>query len=114
MNDVIGIAIVFIIIAVLTFALLKQIKYTKSLNNRAANTLFLKQLKKKNKIMAVTLIAVLLFFTLNILTGLSIISSIYLSNNFTALGTFISFFVYIYAKFAMAPKNPVQPKRLYN
>lgn len=114
LNDVVGIAVVFIIISVLAFALLKQIKYTKSLDNMVANTLFLKQLKRKSKIITVTLLAVLLFFTMNILTGLNIISSIYISNNFTALGTFVSFFVYLYAKFAMAPKNPIQPKSLYN
>jgi len=114
LNDVVGIAVVFIIISVLAFALLKQIKYTKSLDSMVANTLFLKQLKRKSKIMTVTLLAVLLFFTMNILTGLNIISCIYISNNFTAFGTFVSFFVYLYAKFAMAPKNPIQPKSLYN
>lgn len=114
LDDIIGMAVVFIIISVLIYALLKQIKYTKSIKGIVGNTLFRKQLRRKNKIMTVTLLAVLLFFTMNILSGLNIVTSIYISNDSTALGTFVSFFVYLYAKFAMTPKKTNQPKSLYN
>ena len=110
MDDIIGFAVVLIIISGLVYALLNQIKYSKASESIVGSPLFRKQLKRKNKVMNVTLFGVLLFFTLNIISGLNNA----ISNNFTALGTFVCFFIYLYAKFAMPPKQLDQPGGLYN
>lgn len=102
MDDIIGYAVVFIIISGLIYALVKQIDDTKSSGNSGGNPLFRKQLKRKNKVMTATLFGILLFFTLNIISG---VTSMPVSNSITVIGIFVSFSFYIYAKFVMPPKE---------
>ncbi|MBD8036735.1 4-aminobutyrate aminotransferase [Solibacillus sp. A46] len=93
MDDIIGYAVVFIIIS----GLISE--------NSGGNPLFRKQLKRKNMMMTATLFGILLFFTLNIISG---ITSMPVSNSITAIGIFGSFSFYIYAKFVMSPKEENQ------
>lgn len=101
MKDVIGIVVALLIIAVLLYALVKQWNYTKSIDNRMVNAVVKKQLKRKHRVMTISLAAVLVCYTVNIVGGVAM----GLASNVTAIGTFVSFFMYIYAKFAMAPKQ---------
>lgn len=105
MDEMIGYAVVFIIISGLIYTLVKQIKETRCSQHIEGSPLFRKQLNRKNKIMTVTLFGILVFYTLNIVSVLPIASSIPLLNSFTALGTFVSFSVYLYAKFVMKPRQ---------
>ena len=105
MDDIIGYAVVFFIISGLIYALVKQIDDTKSSENSGGNPLFRKQLQRKNKVMTATLFGILLFFTLNIISG---ITSMPVSNSITVIGIFGSFSFYIYAKFVMSPKEENQ------
>ncbi len=100
--DIIGSAVALLIILVLAYALVKQVRYTKMIEHMAMDSSVKKQWQRKHRVMTVALVAVLLCYTLNIVSAYTTVA---LSNNGTALGTFVSFFVYIYAKFAMAPKQ---------
>ncbi|MGE7983376.1 4-aminobutyrate aminotransferase [Solibacillus sp. NPDC093137] len=110
MDDMIGFAVVGIIIAGLTYALIKQIKETKHSGNGIGSPLYRKQLARKNKVMTVALIGVIVFYTLNILSVIA--SSIPVSNSFTVLGTFLSFFVYFFARIIMKPQLGDQRRNL--
>ena len=105
MDDIIGFAVVLIIISGLVYALLNQIKYSKASESIVGSPLFRKQLKRKNKVMTVSLFGVLLFYTLNIVSTLDIASNITRLNNFTSLATLVSLIIFLYAKFAMPPKQ---------
>ena len=93
MDDIIGYAVVFIIIS----GLISE--------NSGGNPLFRKQLKRKNMMMTATLFGILLFFTLNIISG---ITSMPVSNSITVIGIFVSFSIYLYAMFVMPPKEENQ------
>lgn len=110
MDEMIGFAVVGIIIAGLTYALIKQIIETKLSGSNAVGPLFRKQMARKNKVMTVALIGVIVFYTLNIMSVIA--SSIPVSNSFTVLGTLVSFIVYLYAKFAMKPQLGDQRRNL--
>ena len=110
MDDIIGFAVVLIIISGLVYALLNQIKYSRI--SGVGSPLFKKQLKRKNKVMTVSLFGVLLFYTLNIVSGLNIVSNLTFLNNFTSLGAFVSLIIFLYTKFAMTPKQV--DRSLYN
>ncbi|MBD8033133.1 MULTISPECIES: 4-aminobutyrate aminotransferase [Solibacillus] len=112
MDDIIGFAVVLIIISGLVYALLNQIKYSKASESIVGSPLFRKQLKRKNKVMTVSLFGVLLFYTLNIVSGLNIVSNLTFLNNFTSLGAFVSLIIFLYTKFAMTPKQV--DRSLYN
>lgn len=114
MDEMIGYAVVFIIISGLVYALVKQIRETRSNEHIVGSPLFQKQLNRKNKIMTITLFGVLVFYTLNIVSSLNIVSTIPISNSFTALGTFVSFSVYLYAKFVLKPQQLNHRRSLYN
>ena len=103
MYDMIGFVVVLIIISGLVYALLNQIKYSRI--SGVGSPLFRKQLKRKNKVMTVSLFGVLLFYTLNIVSTLDIASNITRLNNFTSLATLVSLIIFLYAKFAMPPKQ---------
>ncbi|MEK5186192.1 4-aminobutyrate aminotransferase [Solibacillus sp. FSL W7-1324] len=112
MDEIIGYSAVGIIIAGLLYALLKQIKDTKHSGNDVGSPLFRKQVTRKNNVMTAALFGILVFFTLNIVSGLNIAST--RLNSFTGLGTMISFLVYLYAKFVMKPQQVEQCRKLYN
>ena len=114
LDELIGKVVVFVIVLLLTFAFYNQFKYTKSIENVKGNALFSKQLKRKHKIMTVSLLGILVFYTMNICIGLNIISSLSFSSDFMAIGFFVSVVVYLYAKFAMNLQRIQQHKRLYN
>ena len=114
MDDMIGFAVVLIIISGLVYALYNQIKYSKVSENIVGSPLFRKQLKRKNKVMTVSLFGVLLFYTLNIVSSLDIETYITHLNNFTSLATFVSLIIYFYAKFAMTPKQVDRLGSLHN
>lgn len=102
MDEIIGFAVVGIIIAGLIYALIKQIIETKHSGSGVGSPLFRKQLARKNKVMTVALFGILVFYTLNIVSVIA--SFIPVSKSFTGLGTLVSFSVYLYAKFAMKPQ----------
>ncbi|MER2048571.1 MAG: 4-aminobutyrate aminotransferase [Solibacillus sp.] len=112
MDEIIGYAVVFIIIAGLFYALVKQIKETRSSEHIEGSPLFRKQMARKNKVMTVALFGILVFYTLNILSGIA--SSIQVSDSFTVRGTLLSFFVYFYARLVMKPKQVDHIRNLYN
>lgn len=112
MDEMIGYAVVAIIIACLIYALIKQIIETKHSGNGIGSPLYRKQLARKNKVMTVALFGILLFYTLNILSGIT--SSIQVSDSFTTRGTFWSFFVYFFARVVMKPKQNDYSRNLYN
>lgn len=76
--------------------------------------LYRKQLARKNKVMTIALFGILVFYTLNIVSTLNIASTIPVSNNFTGLGTLVSFLVYLYARILMKPKQVDHSRNLYN
>ncbi|MEK4387145.1 4-aminobutyrate aminotransferase [Solibacillus sp. FSL W7-1464] len=108
MGEMIGFAVVGIIIAGLTYALIKQVIETKRSGSNVAGPLFRKQMAGKNKVMTIALLGILVFYTLNILSVIS--SSIPVSNSLTVQGTWLSFLVYFVAKFAMKPQLADQRK----
>lgn len=111
MDEIIGYAVVFIIIAGLFYALVKQIKETRSSEHIAGSALFRKQMARKNIVMTTALFGILVFYTLNIVSGLNFTST--RLNSFTGLGTWISFFVYFYARLVMKPKQVDHIRKLY-
>lgn len=113
LDEVIGKFVVLVIILLMTYAFIKQVNYTKSIAQLKENA-YSKQLKRKHKFMTISLFGILVFFTMNIVVGLNIISSLYVSSDFTAIGAFVSVIVYLVAKFAMKTQRIQQPKRLYN
>ena len=114
MDEMIGFAVVGIIIACLIFALIKQVIETKHSGNGMGSPLYRKQLARKNKVMTVALSGILVFYTLNIVSILNIASAIPVSNNFTGLGTWVSLLVYLYARIVMKPKQVDRSRNLYN
>lgn len=112
MDDMIGFAVVGIIIACLIYALIKQIKETKNSGNGIGSPLYRKQLARKNKVMTVALFGFLVFYILNVVSGIT--SSIQISDNFTARGALLSFFVYFFARIVMKPKQVDHSRNLYN
>lgn len=112
MDEIIGYAVVCIIIAGLFYALVKQVKETRSSEHIVGSPMFRKQMARKNIVMTAALFGILVFFTLNIVSGIYITST--LSNSFTNLATLISFFVYFFAKFAMKPKQGNLRRNLYH
>lgn len=112
MDEIIGYAVVFIIIAGLFYALVKQIKETMSSEHIAGSAVFRKQMARKNIVMTVALFGILVFYTLNIVSGLNFTST--RLNSFTSLGTWISFFVYFYARLVMKPKQVDHIRNLYH
>ena len=112
MDDMIGFAVVGIIIACLIYALIKQIKETKHSGNCIGSPLYRKQLARKNKVMTIALFGILVFYTLNILSGIT--SSIQVSDSLTTRGTLLSFFVYFFARVVMKPKPNDYSRNLYN
>lgn len=112
MDDIIGFAVVGIIIACLIYALIKQIKETKHSGNCIGSPLYRKQLSRKNKVMTVVLFGILVFYTLNIVSNIT--SSIQVSDNLTTRGTLLSFFVYFFARIIMKPKQVDHSRNLYN
>ena len=114
MDEMIGFAVVGIIIACLIYALIKQIKETKHSGNCIGSPLYRKQLARKNKVMTASLFGILVFYTLNIVSILNIASTIPVSNNFTGLGTLVSFLVYLYARILMKPKQVDHIRKLYH
>lgn len=111
MDDIIGTIVIFVIILALIYALLKQIRYTKWIGNNIENPLLRKKLKRKNIIMTVSLFGLLIFYTINISIAFGIMSEMYITSNFTAIGIIVSFIIYLVAKFIIKPKNS---KNLYN
>ena len=110
MDDMIGFAVVGIIIACLIYALIKQIKETK--HSGIGSPLHRIQLARKNKVMTGALFGFLVFYILNILSGIT--SSIQISDNFTTRGALLSFFVYFFARIVMKPKQVNHSRNLYN
>ncbi|BAK15319.1 4-aminobutyrate aminotransferase [Solibacillus silvestris StLB046] len=112
MDEIIGYAVVFIIIAGLFYALVKQIKETRSSEHIAGSALFRKQMARKNIVMTAALFGILVFYTLNIVSGIA--PSIQVSDSFTARATLLSFFVYFYARLIMKPKQVDHIRKLYH
>ena len=112
MDDMIGFAVVGIIIACLIYALIKQVIETKHSVSGVGSPMIRKQLVRKNIVMSVALLGILVFYTLNILSVIA--SFITVSNNLTVLGTLLSFVVYFYARIVMKPKQVNHSRNLYN
>lgn len=112
MDDMIGFAVVGIIIACLIYALIKQVIETKHSVSGGGSPMIRKQLVRKNIVMSVALLGILVFYTLNILSVIA--SFIPVSNNLTVLGTLLSFVVYFYARIVMKPKQVNHSRNLYN
>lgn len=113
MDDVIGVVVVFGIIFVLIYVLAKQIQYRKEIEGAYANSVTLQKLKRKNSIMIVSLSGIIIFYTLNLLIGLGLVSSNYVSSNVTSIGFFISFIIFLISKFCLDPKERRFPKSLF-
>ncbi len=112
MDDMIGFAVVGIIIACLIYALIKQVIETKHSVSGVGSQMFRKQLVRKNIVMSVALFGFLVFYILNVVSGIT--SSIQISDNFTARGALLSFFVYFFARIVMKPKQVNHSRNLYN
>ena len=112
MDDMIGFAVVGIIIACLIYALIKQVIETKHSGSGVSNPMIRKQLVRKNIVMTVALLGILVFYTLNILSVIA--PFIPVSNSLTVLGTLLSFFVYFFARIIMKPKQANHSRNLYN
>lgn len=112
MDEMIGYAVVGIIIACLIYALIKQIKETKHSGNCIGSPLYRKQLARKNIVMTIALFGILVFYTLNIVSNIT--SSIQVSDSLTTRGTLLSFLVYFFARVVMKPKPNDYSRNLYN
>ena len=112
MDDMIGFSVVGIIIACLIYALIKQVIETKQSVSGVGSPMIRKQLVRKNKVMTVALFGFLVFYILNVVSGIT--SSIQISDNFTARGALLSFFVYFFARIVMKPKQVDYSRNLYN
>ena len=114
MDELIGKVVVFAIVVLLTFASVRQFNYTKSLNDLKDDSLYSKQLKRKHRILTVSLIGILLSYTLNICIVFNIIPGLSFLNDLSAKAMFLSIIVYFYTKYVMKPHRRQQPKRLYS
>ncbi|MFS0876019.1 4-aminobutyrate aminotransferase [Solibacillus isronensis] len=112
MDDMIGFSVVGIIIACLIYALIKQVIETKHSGSGVGSRMIRKQLVRKNIVMTIALLGILVFYTLNIVSVIA--SFIPVSNSLTALGTWLSFVVYFYARIVMKPKQVDHSRNLYN
>lgn len=109
MDEMIEFAVVGMIIAVLMYALIKQVKETKQSFSGVGSALR-KQMARKNIVMTIALLGILVFYTLNILSVIS--SSIPVSNSLTVQGTWLSFLVYFFARIVMKPELVNQRRNL--
>lgn len=91
MDEVLGYLVVLGIIGLLIYELIRQIKDFKFIKKE-------KSTSNKNLIMIFSLLGVILFYSLNILVGLGIIESEYVTSGSTSIGITISLAVYIIAK----------------
>ena len=110
MDEMIGFAVVGMIIAVLIYALIKQVKETKQSFSGGESAMIRNQLVRKNIVMTIALLGILVFYTLNILSVIS--STIPVSNSLTVQGTWLSFLVYFFARIVMKPKLVNQRRNL--
>ncbi|WP_107838149.1 4-aminobutyrate aminotransferase [Metasolibacillus meyeri] len=113
MEEFIGLIVVFVLIIGLVYALVKQIQDTQRIKD-ISNSSIRKSLKRKLIIMNISLLGIIIFFSLNVMIRFSIISSNYISSNESSLGVFCSLIIYIFAKVIMSPKKTDSLLKLRN
>lgn len=104
MMNIIEILVILTIFSGLIYSFAKHLKLVRTPPNFVNSD----SGKKTNIIlisMSTALFGLILFYSLNILTGLGFISNSFLSSNVTALGAFISLIIYVILRFNLPTKN---------
>lgn len=97
MGELLGFIVVFGVIGLLIFELVRQMKAFSFTDKGRFNW--------KNTMMIVSLFGILLFFSLNLLVGMKVIVNDYITSNGTSIGVYASFIVHMIAKFGFRNKK---------
>ena len=93
MDEFLGFIIVLGILGLLIYSLIRRIKEFRLADGEKVTS--------NSGIMIISLFAIILFYSLNILVGIGVIVNEYVTSNSTSIGAFISFGVYGFARFRL-------------
>lgn len=92
MDDMLGYVIAQGIIGILLYELVRQMRdYTVAKKGELSS--------KNDLLMIISLTGIILFYSLNILMRIGVVSDAYITSNITAIGVFVSLIAYVLAKF---------------